>query len=36
MSVVPQAVLELLTWQELESRVCGDPFISVEALRKTS
>ncbi|XP_025109253.1 E3 ubiquitin-protein ligase HECTD3-like isoform X2 [Pomacea canaliculata] len=36
MSVVPQAVLELLTWQELESRVCGDPFISVEALRKTT
>ncbi|XP_033636883.1 E3 ubiquitin-protein ligase HECTD3-like [Asterias rubens] len=34
--VVPQAVLDLLTWQELEKKVCGDPEISVEALRKTS
>lgn len=30
------AVLELLTWQELEIRICGDPEITVEALKKTS
>ncbi|XP_044157622.1 E3 ubiquitin-protein ligase HECTD3 [Bufo gargarizans] len=34
LKVVPQAVLDLLTWQELEKRVCGDPEISVEALKK--
>ncbi|XP_053549532.1 E3 ubiquitin-protein ligase HECTD3 isoform X2 [Bombina bombina] len=34
LKVVPQAVLDLLTWQELERRVCGDPEISVEALKK--
>ncbi|XP_013403036.1 E3 ubiquitin-protein ligase HECTD3 isoform X2 [Lingula anatina] len=36
LSVVPQAVLDLLTWQELEKRICGDPEITVEALRKTT
>lgn len=36
LSVVPRAVLDLLTWQELERRVCGNPEISLEALRKTS
>lgn len=35
-SVVPEAVLELLTWQELESRICGDPNITIEALKKTT
>ena len=35
-SVVPEAVLGLLTWQELESRICGDPEITIEALKKTS
>ncbi|KAM4641143.1 E3 ubiquitin-protein ligase HECTD3 isoform 2-T3 [Discoglossus pictus] len=34
LKVVPQAVLDLLTWQELERRVCGDPEITVEALKK--
>lgn len=33
---MPQAVLELLTWQELERRVCGNPEISVDALRRYS
>nr|XP_014350786.1 PREDICTED: E3 ubiquitin-protein ligase HECTD3 [Latimeria chalumnae] len=32
--VVPQVVLDLLTWQELEKKVCGDPEISVEALKR--
>jgi len=36
LAVVPHAVLELLTWQELERRVCGDPEISVEALKRTA
>ena len=36
LSVVPRAVLDLLTWQELEKKICGDPEISVEALRRTS
>ncbi|XP_056389086.1 E3 ubiquitin-protein ligase HECTD3 [Hyla sarda] len=34
LKVIPQAVLDLLTWQELEKRVCGDPEISVDALKK--
>ncbi|KAM9326144.1 E3 ubiquitin-protein ligase HECTD3 [Gastrophryne carolinensis] len=34
LKVIPQAVLDLLTWQELEKKVCGDPEISVEALKK--
>nr|XP_014426092.1 E3 ubiquitin-protein ligase HECTD3 [Pelodiscus sinensis] len=32
--VVPQAVLDLLTWQELEKKVCGDPEVTVDALKK--
>ncbi|KAL8570039.1 hypothetical protein ACOMHN_036316 [Nucella lapillus] len=36
MAVVPEAVVELLTWQELETRVCGDPQITIEALKKTT
>ncbi|RXN05709.1 E3 ubiquitin- ligase HECTD3 [Labeo rohita] len=32
--VVPQAVLDLLTWQEVEKKVCGDPEITVEALKR--
>ncbi|NXU56084.1 HECD3 ligase, partial [Turnix velox] len=32
--VVPQAVLDLLTWQQLEKRICGDPKITVDELRK--
>ncbi|XP_077824213.1 E3 ubiquitin-protein ligase HECTD3 isoform X3 [Macaca mulatta] len=34
LKVVPQAVLDLLTWQELEKKVCGDPEVTVDALRK--
>ncbi|XP_068728218.1 E3 ubiquitin-protein ligase HECTD3-like [Montipora capricornis] len=34
LKVLSQAVLDLLTWQELERRVCGDPELSVEALKK--
>uniref|UniRef100_A0A8B9H4I0 HECT domain containing 3 n=1 Tax=Astyanax mexicanus TaxID=7994 RepID=A0A8B9H4I0_ASTMX len=36
MKVVPQAVLDLLTWQEVEKKVCGDPEITVEALKRLS
>lgn len=36
LSVVPEAVLNLLTWQEIEKRVCGDPEITVEGIRKSS
>lgn len=36
LKVVPQAVLDLLTWQELEKKVCGDPEVTVEALKKLS
>ncbi|PIK42263.1 putative E3 ubiquitin-protein ligase HECTD3 [Apostichopus japonicus] len=36
LKVVPQAVLDLLTWQELETKICGDPDVSVEALLKTT
>lgn len=34
--VVPQPVLDLLTWQQLEKVVCGDPEITVAELRKFS
>lgn len=34
--VVPQPVLDLLTWQQLEKKVCGDPEITVAELRKFS
>ncbi|RUS83014.1 hypothetical protein EGW08_009202 [Elysia chlorotica] len=36
LKVVPEAALEMLTWQELETRVCGEPEISVEALMKNT
>ncbi|KAM6261805.1 E3 ubiquitin-protein ligase HECTD3-like isoform 2-T2 [Porphyrio hochstetteri] len=32
--VVPQLVLDLLTWQHLEKKVCGDPEITVAELRR--
>ncbi|NWQ65455.1 HECD3 ligase, partial [Neopipo cinnamomea] len=32
--VVPQAVLDLLTWQQVEKRICGNPEITVDELRK--
>jgi len=34
LQVIPQAVLELLTCQELEERVCGSAEITIEALKK--
>jgi len=36
LKTVPKAVLDLLTWQELEIKICGDPEISVEALQKSA
>lgn len=36
LKVVPQVVLDLLTWQEVEKKVCGDPEISVDALKRLS
>jgi len=35
-SVVPIEILHLLTWQEVELKVCGNPEISVEALKKST
>ncbi|XP_014794517.1 PREDICTED: E3 ubiquitin-protein ligase HECTD3-like [Calidris pugnax] len=32
--VVPQPVLDLLTWQQLEKKICGDPEITVAELQK--
>ncbi|KFQ73087.1 E3 ubiquitin-protein ligase HECTD3, partial [Phaethon lepturus] len=32
--VVPQPVLDLLTWQQLEKKVCGNPEITVAELRR--
>ncbi|XP_010581023.1 PREDICTED: E3 ubiquitin-protein ligase HECTD3-like [Haliaeetus leucocephalus] len=34
LSVVPQPVLDLLTWQQLEKKVCGNPEITVAELRR--
>lgn len=34
--VVPQPVLDLLTWQQMEKRICGDPEITVAELQKFS
>ena len=34
--VVPDEVLSLLTWQELELKVCGNPEITMEALKKSA
>lgn len=36
LKVIPQAVLDLLTWQELEHRISGDPEISMDALKRSS
>uniref|UniRef100_A0A8C3TY63 HECT domain E3 ubiquitin protein ligase 3 n=1 Tax=Catharus ustulatus TaxID=91951 RepID=A0A8C3TY63_CATUS len=32
--VVPQPVLDLLTWQQMEKRICGDPEITAAELQK--
>ena len=34
--VVPAEVLRLLTWQELEIKVCGNPEISIEDLKRST
>ena len=34
--VIPSEILSLLTWQELELKVCGNPEISIEALKKST
>jgi E3 ubiquitin-protein ligase HECTD3 len=34
--VVPTEVLSLLTWQELETKICGNPEILVDALKKSA
>ena len=34
--VIPEAVLDLLTWEELELKVCGNPEITLEALKKST
>ncbi|EDV23348.1 uncharacterized protein TRIADDRAFT_27944, partial [Trichoplax adhaerens] len=31
--VIPKAVLHILTWQELEKRICGNPEITVQELK---
>ncbi|XP_025062554.1 E3 ubiquitin-protein ligase HECTD3-like isoform X1 [Alligator sinensis] len=31
--VVPQTILDFITWQQLEKKVCGDPEVTVEALK---
>ncbi|XP_033095652.1 E3 ubiquitin-protein ligase HECTD3-like [Anneissia japonica] len=36
LQVIPQAVLDLMTWQQLETSICGNPEISLEALKKTT
>ena len=36
LQVVPEAVLELFAWHEIEKRICGDPEITFETLRKNS
>ncbi len=36
LSVIPQAVLDLMTWQELERWICGDPDVTIEALKRSS
>lgn len=35
LSVIPQPALNLITWQQLEEKVCGNPIVSVEELKKS-
>lgn len=35
LSVVPEAALNLITWREIEIRICGNPEITIEELRKS-
>ena len=34
--VIPKAVLGLMAWQEVERRICGDPEITLEVLKKST
>ncbi len=34
--VIPAELLSLLTWQELELKVCGNPEISIQAIKRSS
>lgn len=34
--VVPASLMDLLTWQELEMKICGNPSVDVENLRKST
>ncbi|XP_074642491.1 E3 ubiquitin-protein ligase HECTD3-like [Tubulanus polymorphus] len=36
LEVVPEPVIQLMSWQQLELRVCGDPEITIDALKKTT
>lgn len=36
LKVVPSSLLDLLTWQELELKICGNPSVNVEELRKST
>lgn len=33
-TVVPESLLQLMTWQDLEWRVCGRPYVDVGLLRR--
>ena len=35
LKTVPQAVFDLLTWQEMEHRISGNPDITIEALKRS-
>lgn len=35
-SIVPREALSLLTWQELELRVCGEPTLDVQVLKRVT
>eukprot|EP00794_Sanderia_malayensis_P008206 gene8206-9086_t len=36
LKTIPRPVIDLLTWQELERKICGNPEITVEALQKSA
>ena len=34
--IIPEGLLNLLTWRELETMVCGQPILDVELLRQNT
>jgi len=34
--IIPEGLLNLLTWRELETMVCGKPILDVELLRQNT